>query len=49
MKLGELGRLCGGLDYRTAGGGVAKAMKRLESDRELVRNYKAVRKRVGLE
>ena len=49
LKLGDLGRLGGGLDYRTAGSGVAKAMKCLESDREFMRNYKVVRKRLGLE
>ena len=33
LKLGELGELCGGLDYRTVGGAIKKAMVRLGRDR----------------
>ena len=44
LKLGELGELCGGLDYRTVGGAVKKAIARVEGDRECQRAYASVQK-----
>ena len=46
LKLGELGKLCGGLDYRTVGSAVRKAMNQLKEDRNLVRTYEFLRNRI---
>ena len=48
LKLGELGELCGGLDYRTVGGAVKKAIARVERDRECQRAYASVQKALTL-
>ena len=46
LKLGELGELCGGLDYRSVGGAIKKAMVRLGKDRVFHNVHDSVRKRL---
>lgn len=46
LKLGALGELCGGLDYRTVRGAVKKAMTRLVKDRGFLKTYASARKKL---
>ena len=48
LKLGELGELCGGLDYRTVGGAIKKAMVRLGRDRVFQNAHASARKRLSI-
>ena len=48
LKLGELGEVCGGLDYRTVGGAIKKAMVRLGRDRVFQNAHASARKRLSI-
>ena len=46
LKLGELGELCGGLDYRTVGSAVTNAITRLGKQREFQKAYASAQKQL---
>ena len=46
LKLGELGELCGGLDYRSVGGAIKKAMVRLGKDQVFQNAHESARKQL---
>jgi putative transposase len=46
LKLGELGELCGGLDYRTVGSAVTKAIARVGKHREFQKAYASAQKQL---
>ena len=46
LKLAELGELCGGLDYRTVGTAVTKAIARVGKHREFHKAYTSAQKRL---
>ena len=48
LKLGELGELCGGLDYRSVGGAIKKAMLRLGNDQMFQNAHESARKRLNI-
>ena len=48
LKLGELGELCRGLNYRTVGGAIQKAMARLARDRVFQNAHASARKRLSM-
>ena len=43
LKLGELGELCGGMDYRSVGTAVMKMRKRVREDEEAKGIYERIR------
>lgn len=46
LKLAELGELCGGLDYRTVGSAVTKAIARVGKHREFQKAYASAQKQL---